>query len=81
MREKLKDGEMSRLTDLLIPGNLIVIAGRPGMGKTNLACDLIYNGTLLGMPVYISLELSADAITERLAKRKRTPCLIFDHAD
>lgn len=81
IREKRNCGELTRLTDLLIPGDLIVIAGRPGMGKTDLACDLICSGALPGMPVYISLELSADAITERLARRKRRPCIIFDRAD
>ena len=81
MRKKTKDGELTHLTDLLIPGDLIVIGGRSGMGKTDLACDLICSGILPGLPVYISLELSADTITARLAKRKKAPCLIFDRTD
>jgi replicative DNA helicase len=47
-------------------GDLIVMAARPGMGKTALALSLIYDfGKLGGKGLIISLEMSA----EQLAKR------------
>jgi len=52
-------------------GNLIVIAGRPGMGKTaiavNEACVLAFNG----MPVLVfSLEMTAIELTNRIFQRQ-----------
>lgn len=78
MRSETRRGGFSRLCNLLLPGNVVLIEGRPGIGKTSLACDLVYTYGQAGMPVYISMEHSTDTITERLAKRGRTPCLVFD---
>jgi len=47
--------------------DLIVVAGRPGMGKTALACNLIRAACLKGIPtVFYSLEMSAGQIMDRL---------------
>lgn len=50
----------------LRPGNLHLIAGRPGMAKTAFALAIAGNVADLGMPVgFISLEVPADDLIER----------------
>ncbi len=47
--------------------DLIVIAGRPGMGKTSFALNLAENAALLGKRVGVfSLEMSRDQLVQRL---------------
>lgn len=51
----------------LSPGNLIIIAGRPGMGKTALSINIADNLARAGGPVaFYSLEMSADEISARI---------------
>ncbi len=51
----------------LQPSDLIVIAGRPGMGKTSFALNVAENAALLGRKVGVfSLEMSRDQLVQRL---------------
>lgn len=60
----------NRLDDLtsgLQPSDLIVIAGRPSMGKTALALNIAQNSAEAGFPVAIfSLEMSKEQLAQRL---------------
>lgn len=52
------------------PGDLIIVAGRPSMGKTTLAQNLAENVALAGGPVYFaSLEMGAAQLAERSMAR------------
>lgn len=60
--------DVDKLIDRLDPGDLIVLAGRPSMGKTSLAMNIAEHVALTqGLPVAVfSLEMSADQLTQRL---------------
>jgi replicative DNA helicase len=60
--------ELDKLTSGFQPGNLIVLAGRPGMGKSALALNIAANVAIRNQtPVGIfSLEMSKDEVTQRL---------------
>lgn len=59
--------ELDRLTSGWRKGELILIAARPGMGKTTFANSLALNAALEGLPIAIfSLEISAVQLTFRL---------------
>jgi replicative DNA helicase len=50
----------------LKPGNLIIIAGRPSMGKTALAFQLALNASKDGNPsTFVSLEMSLSEMSQR----------------
>lgn len=53
----------------LRPGNLVVIAGRPGMGKTTLAMAAAENVAERGRPLMFSLEMSASELLDRSISR------------
>jgi len=58
---------IDRITGGWQPGNLIIIAGRPSMGKTALALTLATNPSKIGYPVCLfSLEMSDSEIATRL---------------
>jgi replicative DNA helicase len=51
----------------LHPGNLIVIAGRPGMGKSTLAINIAQHVAVSGDPVAIfTLEMSREEVVSRM---------------
>ena len=51
----------------LRPGDLIILAARPAVGKTSFAMSLAVNAAKLGSPVaFFSLEMSSIQITQRL---------------
>jgi len=51
----------------LQPSNLVVIAGRPAMGKSSLALNIATNAAAAGEPVAIfSLEMSKEEIVQRI---------------
>jgi len=51
----------------LFPGELFILAARPGMGKTSLACQIAYHFSVQGRGVYFaSLEMSAVELTTRI---------------
>ena len=55
------------LTRGLYPGRLYIIAARPGLGKTALACNMAANISRDGRTVaYFSLEMSAVEVMERI---------------
>ncbi len=66
--------DFDRLTGGLQPGDLVILASRPSMGKTSLALNIARNVALgeggkdgKGMPVlFFSLEMSAEALAMRL---------------
>jgi replicative DNA helicase len=60
--------ELDRLTVGLQPGDLVIIAGRPSMGKTTLAVNIAENAAIeRKVPTAIfSMEMSAEALTLRM---------------
>jgi replicative DNA helicase len=59
--------DLDRMTDGFQPSNLIVIAARPGMGKTALAVNIAQNAAAIGKSVAVfSLEMSADQLVMRM---------------
>ncbi|MGQ0587381.1 MAG: replicative DNA helicase [Gammaproteobacteria bacterium] len=61
-------GELDRLTQGMHPGDLIVIAARPGMGKTSLALNIAEHVAFNDKkPVAVfSMEMSGDQLTQRI---------------
>lgn len=59
--------ELDNLTAGFQPSDLIIIAGRPGMGKTALALSILKHAALEGEPcAFFSLEMSKEQIGMRL---------------
>lgn len=67
--------EMDRLLGGLHPSDLLVLAARPGMGKTALACNIAFAATMQAVDdpeaerfvvAFFSLEMSAEQLATRL---------------
>ena len=59
--------DLDYITGGLSPSDLIIVAGRPSMGKTALACGIALHNAKAGTPVgFFSLEMSAMQIMLRL---------------
>ncbi len=60
--------DLDEMTNGLVPSNLIIVAGRPGMGKTALAVNIAENVCFRNkLPVGIfSLEMSAEQLLTRV---------------
>ncbi len=60
--------DLDRLTAGLQPGDLIIVAGRPSMGKTTLAVNMAENAAIgRGVPAAVfSMEMSAEQLTMRM---------------
>lgn len=60
--------DLDSLTSGLQPSDLIIVAARPGMGKTTLALNMASHITVnMGLPVaFFSLEMSQDQLAQRL---------------
>ncbi len=60
--------ELDRMTTGLQPGDLVIIAGRPSMGKTTLAVNIAENASIdRKVPTAIfSMEMSAEQLTLRM---------------
>ena len=69
-RKKISSGfeDLDKIIQGFNEGDLVIIAGRPSMGKTSFALNLIYNLTYhLCLPVYLfSLEMSKNEILDKL---------------
>ena len=63
-----KPRHLNKLLDALEPGKIIVLGGRPGMGKTSIAIQLASNSAVnSGKTVgYCTLELSSTQLTKRM---------------
>jgi replicative DNA helicase len=62
--------DLDQKTSGFQPGDLIIVAGRPSMGKTTLAVNVAENVVMTGgVSVVISLEMSAEQLTERCMAR------------
>ena len=56
-----------QLSGGLRPGNVVILAGRPAMGKTALALNVAYRVALAGAPALVlSLEMSEQELADRL---------------
>ena len=60
--------DLDKLTSGLHPGNLVIVAGRPSMGKTSLAMNIAENVALdYNLPVGVfSLEMSSEELVKRI---------------
>ena len=59
--------ELDEITSGLQPGEMIIIAARPSMGKTALALNIAENMVMAGTPVgMFSLEMSRQQLVQRL---------------
>jgi replicative DNA helicase len=59
--------QLDEMTLGLHSGELIVLAGRPAMGKTAMALNIVESACEQGVPVYVySLEMPSDALLARL---------------
>ncbi len=60
--------DLDRMTSGLQPGDLVIIAGRPAMGKTSLALNIAENAALTsGLPVGVfSMEMAATQLVMRM---------------
>lgn len=77
-KDNLQQGRLStgfsgidKLTTGLVDGSLVVIAGRPAMGKTSLALDIAKHpeGNSKKQVVFFSLEMSEDRLRMWLRKK------------
>lgn len=58
--------DFDRLVDGLKPGDLVIVAGRPSMGKTAVAINIAENVAMAGAPVLVfSLEMSDTQLIQR----------------
>lgn len=58
---------LDRITDGINPGELWVVAGRPGMGKSALFCNMALKQALNDIPVcYVSLEMRNINVAQRM---------------
>lgn len=59
--------DLDRKLTGLHPTNLIIIAARPGMGKTSLALNMAQNAAIHGEPVaFFTLEMSREEVVSRM---------------
>ena len=59
---------LDAVTGGLQQGHLVIIAARPGVGKTSFACNIAANMCRVGMTcAYFSIEMSAVEIAERIS--------------
>ncbi len=56
--------DVERLTGKLKPGQLVIVAGRPGMGKSTLARNIAEHVATHTGVLFVSLEMDADELAE-----------------
>lgn len=58
---------LNKLIEGLQPSDLVILAGRPSMGKTAICLNIACNAAMAGHPVgFFSLEMSAEQLVTRL---------------
>jgi replicative DNA helicase len=62
--------KLDALTTGLHPGELIIIAGRPGQGKTSFALEIATNAVRQTPTALFSLEMSAEQVGQRLLAKE-----------
>lgn len=63
--------DLDAATSGLIPGDLIIMAGRPGMGKSAMAGNIAATVAASGVPVLIfSLEMPSESVMTRIMARE-----------
>lgn len=58
--------DIDRVINFMADGQLVVIAGRPGMGKTQLACDIALNASREVNTLFFTMEMTKERIIDRL---------------
>ncbi len=59
--------ELDKMTAGVQDGQLVVIAGRPGMGKTSLAANIALSAANIGFSiVYFSLDMDTNSLTKKI---------------
>jgi replicative DNA helicase len=62
--------DLDKLTNGLHPGDLVIVAGRPSMGKTTMAVNIAENVAVAGGTAFVvSLEMGGDQLAERSVAR------------
>ena len=62
--------KLDRLINKLVPGDLVVIASRPGMGKSQMGINMIYHYGMHGIPsLLFSLEMPPQRLMPRFVAR------------
>lgn len=65
---KLPWNRLQKLTDGFVPGDLIILASPPGMGKSSLGLNILYGYAKTSTPCLLfSLEMSVDRLLPRIA--------------
>lgn len=63
--------DLDRMIGGLNSPDLLILAGRPGMGKTALATNIAFHAAISGHPVlFFSLEMSHDQLTQRILSER-----------
>ena len=75
--------ELDKCTGGLSPGNLVVVAGRPTMGKTSLALDVALRTAMQGIgTMFFSFEMTSQEIIRRvMSKVARINVLRLRHGE
>ncbi|MFZ6027794.1 MAG: replicative DNA helicase [Chloroflexota bacterium] len=65
-------GELDRLLQGLQPSDLVIVAGRPGMGKTSLLLSAVKHAAQVGKKhvAVFSLEMSAEQLAQRIVAQE-----------
>lgn len=64
--------DLDKITNGFQPSDLIIVAGRPGMGKTSFGLNVLYNAAEKGnVCVFFSLEMSSEQLVNRLISAEK----------
>ncbi len=64
--------DLDKITNGFQPSDLIIVAGRPGMGKTSFGLNVLFNAASLGYTcVFFSLEMSSMQLVQRLISSEK----------
>ncbi len=64
--------DLDKITNGFQPSDLIIVAGRPGMGKTSFGLNVLYNAAKKGnVCVFFSLEMSSEQLVNRIISAEK----------